>query len=96
MHLANERFGSDGRKIAFRCPNCEDVATTQDFLDVGSHAYGQECIGRSLGALDKDYNGRGCNWTAYGLFKGPWLVTLPDGSEIGCFPLAEVEEVLHA
>ncbi|MFJ8798448.1 VVA0879 family protein [Streptomyces sp. NPDC102487] len=39
---------------------------------------GRECIGRYLGALDGGTSPRGCNWAAYGLFSGPWFVTMPD------------------
>lgn len=58
---------------------------------------GQECIGRWLGALSRDrkgdgwvkgkWEGRGCDWVAYGLFRGPWFVLVPvpdeDGEEPG-------------
>lgn len=48
---------------------------------------GQECIGRSLGALSKAAIGtdgrkhasRGCDWAAYGLFPGPWSIVIPNG-----------------
>ena len=55
---------------------------------------GQECIGRVLGALSgsvedgQKYSGRGCDWCAYGLFRGPWFIVLPDGREVGSFPTA--------
>jgi hypothetical protein len=55
---------------------------------------GQECIGRVLGALrgtvedGQKYKGRGCDWCAYGLFRGPWFIILPDGREVGSFPIA--------
>jgi hypothetical protein len=69
------------------------VATPQDFKDAGANPnrIGQECIGRSLGALRKNekYTGRGCDWCAYGLFRGPWIVVMPDGQEVGSFPLAD-------
>lgn len=97
---ARARFGDDGKTWAFVCPNCTDVACAQDFIDAGAdpNRVGQECIGRSLGpAGTKDGRGeatRGCDWTAYGLFQGPWLVTLPaeDGKPqrvVGSFALAE-------
>jgi hypothetical protein len=53
---------------------------------------GQECIGRSLGALDISkprYDGRGCNWAAYGLLPGPWTIVMDDGHEVHSFPLAD-------
>lgn len=103
---ATERFGSDPLKWAFRCPSCGDVANGQDFREaltanprknragedvIASDVVGQECIGRTLGALRKDhgkYKGRGCDWAAYGLFAGPWDVALPNGRSMHAFPLA--------
>lgn len=78
---AKRRFGDDPLTYAFRCPHCNDVATVKDFVDAGAgERAGQECIGRSLGALDailQKYKGRGCDWVAYGLFRGPWEIVLP-------------------
>jgi hypothetical protein len=40
---------------------------------------GQMCIGRALGALkgpQEEWKGRGCDWTAYGLFRGPWEIQI--------------------
>jgi hypothetical protein len=97
---ARARFGDDTKTWAFECPTCGDVATAQDFIDADAdpQRVGQECIGRSLGALTrskrgKDAAGRGCDWTAYGLVRGPWIIVLPaeDGAperEVGGFALA--------
>lgn len=76
-------FGGDKEKWAFRCPECGDVAVAQDFRDAGAdpNDVGQECIGRHLAE-------RGCDWAAYGLFAGPWFVTMPNGNQMACFPLA--------
>lgn len=99
------RFGHDPMNWAFQCPSCGDVATGRDFREAlaahprhergqavtASDVLGQECIGRTLGALSKSggkYKGRGCDWCAYGLFGGPWTVTLPDGGTMRCSPLA--------
>lgn len=104
-----QRFGNDPMRWAFQCPSCRDVATSQDFrnaLDAhprqrrdgspvrASDLLGQECIGRTLGVLQRaqpkgGYQGRGCDWTAYGLFRGPWFVVLPDGEKIPSFPIAD-------
>lgn len=101
-----ERFGEDPMAWAFRCPHCGDVATGQDFRDAlaahpranrdgsattASDIIGQECIGRTLGALVKPTatHDRGCDWCAYGLFRGPWLVDLGEGKTMGCFPVAD-------
>ncbi|MBP5883147.1 VVA0879 family protein [Streptomyces scabiei] len=103
---ARERFGTDPLLWAFRCPSCGDVANGQDFSNalaesprknrfgedvIASDIVGQECIGRTLGALKKGhgkYTGRGCDWAAYGLFAGPWEITLPNGRTAHSFPLA--------
>jgi hypothetical protein len=61
-----------------------EPATASDLL-------GQECIGRTLGVLaktGKKYEGRGCDWAAYGLFRGPWEIVMPDGHSAWSFPLA--------
>lgn len=94
-------FGADVMGWAFCCPNCGDIATPQDFADAGAdpNLTGQECIGRHLGALKqpagkrgKNRAGRGCDWVAYGLIRGPWevVVSSPDEPErsIWSFPLA--------
>lgn len=99
-------FGKDPLDWAFQCPSCGDVANGLDFRRalaeyprqrndggpvIASDVVGQECIGRTLGALRKDikkYKGRGCDWVAYGLFGGPWEIALPSGRSMFAFPLA--------
>lgn len=96
MAEAKERFGDDWMKWAFCCPRCGDVASFGDFKEAGAEAHlaGQECIGRTLGALGNgEYEGRGCDWCAYGLLRGPWEVVVPADEEkaersIWSFPLA--------
>jgi hypothetical protein len=109
---ATERFGNDPIKWAFTCPTCGDTANGEDFHQaltdhprkhrrdgsdvIASDIVGQECIGRTLGALTKGqgkYTGRGCDWAAYGLFGGPWTITLPDGRSMHSFPLADAPGV---
>lgn len=107
---AQHRFGDNPLDWAFRCPNCGDIATGHHFRAalaahprerdgeqvIASDLLGQECIGRTLGALKgpADTDGgrgqapRGCDWAAYGLFCGPWEITLPDGRSMWAFPLA--------
>lgn len=103
---ARERFGDEPLKWAFVCPSCGDIANGEDFRQalaerprknragetvIASDVVGQECIGRTLGALAKGhgkYTGRGCDWTAYGLFGGPWTIALPDGRSMHAFALA--------
>lgn len=99
------RFGPDPLDWRFVCPRCGDIASGRHFVTAlvkhprvhqdgsdlqAGHVLGQECIGRTLGALDhsEPYEGRGCNLAAYGLFPGPWTVQLPGGGEMRCFPLA--------
>lgn len=109
------RFGPNPMDWSFTCPSCKEAATAADFKaalvehprtnrdgsdTTASDVIGQECIGRTLGALtmtDADWKrevdagrGRGCNWCAYGLFGGPVEVTLPDGRSMRCFPITEV------
>ncbi|QDM55870.1 hypothetical protein SEA_MAGICMAN_53 [Gordonia phage MagicMan] len=93
------RFGADPKRWAFICPACKDVASAQDFTealaatnadrDAGQYL-GQVCIGRLLGALKREqppggYQGRGCDWAAFGLFRGPEFVIMPDGHEAPSF-----------
>ena len=90
------RFGDDPLNWAFQCPNCGDIATARDFPEGSRERIGQECVGRHRGALRgpagrNDGRGeadRGCDWCAYGLIGGPWSVVMPDGREVGSFPLA--------
>lgn len=108
---ATRLFGDEPMDWAFECPNCGDVATGRDFRKaleehprtgsdgkrlVASDLTGQECIGRTLGALKgpptADGRGeatRGCDWTANGLFRGPWRIELPEDREMWAFPLAD-------
>lgn len=94
---ATARFGDDPLNWAFTCPTCGDVADGHDFREalaahprerkgkpvIASDLVGQECIGRTLGV-----GKHGCNWTAYGLFSGPWEIVMPDGRIAPAFPLA--------
>lgn len=108
-----ERFGDNPAQWAFVCPSCGDVATGQDFKDAlakhprtarsgepltASSILGQECIGRTLGALSTSADDwarrrqagevRGCDWCAFGLFRGPLIVEV-DGRDIASFNIAE-------
>lgn len=93
---AAQCFGPDPRTWAFQCPRCGDIAVAGDFPVGEEGRLGQECVGRWRGALKGPANGnagqgvaeRGCDWTAYGLFRGPWEIVLPDGRSIWGFPLA--------
>jgi hypothetical protein len=92
---AKERFGEDALSIAFACPICGDVATIREFPPDLRGRAGQECIGRSLGALSahgtgSKWEGRGCTYAAYGLIPAPWAVTMAGGITIHSFPFADV------
>lgn len=102
---ATDRFGPDPMQFAFQCPHCDDIATFADFVLAGAEPgrAGRECIGRSLGSVSKSkykdvdaYRAageRGCDWVAYGLFRGPWEIVIPaEGDKpersVWGFPLA--------
>lgn len=94
---AARRFGPDPMNWAFICPNCGDIATAKDFPE--RERVGQECVGRHRGALEgepgpqgRGQAERGCNWAAYGLLRGPWEVTMPDGQVAYGFALAPAPE----
>lgn len=92
-----ERFGDDPMDWAFTCPTCQTVTTGRELSDalkayprrnrngdktITSDLLGRECIGRTHPEM-------GCDWAAYGLFRGPWEVELPDGESQWCFPIAD-------
>lgn len=101
-----ERFGADPMTWAFECPACKDVATVRDFREAlardparyegktAADFVGLVCIGRVSGALIQagtPYSGRGCDWSANGLFRGPDFVTMPNGDKVGSFRIAPVQ-----
>ena len=107
MAEARARFGDNPMAFAFACPSCGDVASLGDFHAAGidSGRAGQDCIGRHLGALDRETTvdayrkagKRGCDWVAYGMFRGPWEIVIPaEGDKpersMWAFPLAERPE----
>lgn len=82
--------GADWKKAL-----AERGLTAKDGTPANAADYmGQECIGRVLGALSgsvedgQKYKGRGCDWCAYGLFRGPWFIITSNGREIASFPFA--------
>ncbi|MFD7835510.1 VVA0879 family protein [Streptomyces sp. NPDC059761] len=115
LEEVRRRFGDATDRWAFRCPNCDDVASIADWrqaltdhptfrhgerIDNPGELIGQECLGQILGALDgpqDEWEGRGCDWTAYGLFRGPWEVIMGglDGQperSAWSFPLADGDD----
>lgn len=99
------RFGDDPHDWSFVCPRCGDVYTGREFHDTFHEAglegewvnhFGRICLGRMLGALDKSipkgkYTGRGCDWCAFGLFRGPVIVEMGNGETAGVFRFASAE-----
>jgi len=79
-----ELFGEDRCNWRFVCPSCGDVQSVNTAkknypeLKGKGWAPAQECIGRYL-------EDAGCNWCSYGLFRGPLLIELEDGKEVGYF-----------
>jgi hypothetical protein len=93
------RFGPKPMGWAFICPSCKTVTTGGDMrraLDAtgrkdeyASQHLGQDCIGR----IDSE---QGCNWAAYGLFRGPDFVVMPDGRKAPSFEIAPATEGVAA
>ncbi len=100
---AAERFGPNPRDWAFQCPRCGDIAVVGDFPKGEEGRIGQECVGRWRGALHGPANAdggravaeRGCDWTAYGLIRGPWEIVMPDGHSAWGFPLAPANQAMR-
>lgn len=63
MAEGQKRFGEQYENWKFKCPRCGNVASGQEFKNVGakSNSIYCECIGRYL-------KNKGCDWAAYGLF----------------------------
>ena len=82
-----DRYGPERNTWPFVCPACSTVSTGLDFIAIGQdpEQAAQECIGRHLPQVD-DKPVRGCDWSAYGLFSGPWFVHTGT-TEMGVFPL---------
>lgn len=81
----------------FRDALTEHPRTHRDGTPVAaSDLLGGSCIGRVLGALSvptgQEWTGRGCDWTAHGLFRGPVTVALPDGKTTHAFHVAPAPE----
>lgn len=97
---ARRRFpGKKPIDWAFQCPNCGDIATPRHFRDIGAHprSAGQECIGRHW-RRQEDGVMRGCDWTAYGVVRGPWEVAVlslerAEVRTLPAFPFAPAEGV---
>ncbi len=81
------RFGSDHKKWAFKCPACGNIQTIQDFIDNGienpeTKVY-FSCIGRFV-------KNKGCDWTLGGLLKIHKISVMKDAQVFPVFEMAEV------
>jgi hypothetical protein len=86
LQRGRELFGDDFQVWRFRCPICHRVQTIGDFrkfkdLGASPDSAAQECIGRYTGGMDGP---DGCDWAAYGLFRGPDMIQTAAGP-IGVF-----------
>lgn len=80
-----ELFGADLTKHRFVCPSCgnemsmerarTEFAQHMPAFKAGNYRIEQECVGRHV-------PGVGCDWAAYGLFRGPLLVR----DDVGAIP----------
>lgn len=80
------------QRVTFECPACHETHSVGDFVkvmedrgelsgfDPGTAA--QQCFHRFVG------DGK-CDWCAFGLFRGPVIITHPDGTESGVFHFGE-------
>lgn len=76
--LGRRLFGDDRTQWRFRCPTCGNVMSIEIArtmpaeqlakLRESKWSIEQECIGRYVDA--------GCDWSAYGLFSGPFFVVV--------------------
>ena len=82
-----ELFGMDMQDWKFVCPSCGLVQSIAKAKEHWPQLKGKdwnvtsECVGR----YTKD---AGCDWCAYGLFRGPLIVVLSNGDEIAAFDFA--------
>lgn len=81
------RFGDDAKKWAFKCPNCGNIQTIQDFIDNEIEKPEDKvyfsCIGRYV-------KNKGCNWTLGGLFKIHKISVMKDALIFPVFEMAEI------
>lgn len=83
-----ELFGEDKYHWRFRCPACKREWSINEALKVYPRLKGRgwnptsECLGRYADDID-------CDWAAYGLFRGPWIVKTPEGQEVAAFPFGK-------
>lgn len=99
ISTAENRFGKNAQKWAFKCPSCGHVATVAQYKAAGAKEsqVGFNCIGRHAGGKDvvtifQTDKGQGCNYTQGGLFGlAKTIVSFPDGRELPVFDFAEAK-----
>jgi len=75
-----ELFGPDQKDWKFVCPRCGLVMSQVSMFEAHPKLGGtkwtvySECVGRYV-------EGAGCDWAAYGLFRGP-VIVIADGDDI--------------
>ena len=84
---AEPLFGKDIKNWKFKCCQCGQTQTLQEFIDAGIEEpetkFFFSCIGRWV-------KGRGCDWTLGGLFQiHVTEVTSEEGKNIPVFEFAE-------
>lgn len=86
-------FGPDKEAWAFKCPVCGNAMSIArakaEFQELKGSDWSphQECAGRYTEKV-KTKTGERCDWCAYGLFRGPDFVKMPDGNEVAVFAFA--------
>lgn len=85
--LGERLFGEDLSRWRFTCPTCGMVMSIEKARSMPDDDKGklragwaieQECVGRYL-------TGQGCDWCAYGLFRGPFFVQRANGKNSPVF-----------
>jgi hypothetical protein len=100
---AVELFGRSGRNWRFKCPKCGGVQTPMDFVKRGetkeeaARLAPQQCIKRkaALSRGSRDLKKDECDWAAFGLFRGPVIVTDDDGHDVPVFEFAPLPKPCH-
>lgn len=93
------RFGENFTNWKFICPVCKNVASGQEFKDLGAKpaAMYQECIGRyhlsAKRAFGDEPAGKGpCDYALFGLFRLPGvIIETDDGKRVMAFAFADQE-----
>jgi len=87
------KFGISPLYWKFKCPGCGKISSGKEFKELGGTPEDliQKCIGnfKDCGKPDPKNNENGCNWKAYGLFRGPDVVIDENGEKCYVFPIAE-------